>query len=169
MDTVEAIRVIALRDVLMGGSSYNLRFLHRWFSKTFSTPLQDVYALDINELLQAFFEEKYESMDEDEREQARQDLLESEEEKQTKISQRDADRAAEEELVKMSQTQNVAGVPLAGVAPPVNLEGLHDPVKLSSLPELPQNVKMDFVDDQEFEALLEGGFANQTKKREPII
>ncbi len=43
-------------------SEYNRRFIHRWYSRTFHTPLHDVMGLDPEDVLVAYFESNYEEM-----------------------------------------------------------------------------------------------------------
>lgn len=65
MDLAEehAIRTVALRDVLDGADpDYVRRFQFRWYSKTFAVPLPDVADLPLQDVLQAFWEERYEEM-----------------------------------------------------------------------------------------------------------
>lgn len=45
------------------------RFLCRWYSKTFHTPLPQVFDMPRDELIIAFWEEKFDAMSEDEKEQ----------------------------------------------------------------------------------------------------
>jgi hypothetical protein len=159
MDTVEAIRLIALRDVIKGGTEYSLRYLYRWYSKTFATPLAEVYDLDLHDLLQAFFEEKFEGMEPDALEETREELLLTEAQRAEEAAKMTADARAEAELLEMSR-QETQGLEKLTAAAPVTLE---------ELGPLPENTKLEFIPDDEFEALTSGGFATQTRKTEPII
>lgn len=114
--------------------------------------------MDPNELLQAFFEEKFENMDETEREEQRLALLEGEEERNAKEAQAAQEKAQEEDLVRMSKAANEA-----------SMEKMSTPVPLAELGPLPENTKMEFIEDAEMERLAAGGFANETRSRTPII
>lgn len=70
MDFVEAVRVIALRDVAntrrdppQGDSAYLMRTIRRWYSREFATPLSDVEDLPDEEVLQHYFECKFEALE----------------------------------------------------------------------------------------------------------
>ena len=100
MDSSEAIRLIALKAVLAarrrspdGGvdPSYGLRRVFRWYSKTFSTPLAEVELLPIDDVLQAYWEETYEDMKDEELETERQSMLEAPEDLAARQRQEDAD------------------------------------------------------------------------------
>lgn len=77
----KALQLIALRDVMQGTIDYHLRYVFRWYSRTFATPLHVVSGLPLDHVLQHFYECKYEDMDEHEREEERKRLLQSEKER----------------------------------------------------------------------------------------
>lgn len=56
-------------------SGFLLRQIFRWYSKTFHTPLADVDALPLHEVLEAWWEERYSDMSEEDLEAERQELL----------------------------------------------------------------------------------------------
>lgn len=59
---LKEIKEIALANVSDPTNEYYYRFVCRWFSKTFYTPLPDVYSLSVDEVLLAYFEEGYEKL-----------------------------------------------------------------------------------------------------------
>lgn len=67
MDDLEAVKILALRAVLKPTSdpTYRIRQIFRWFSKTFHTPLAEVEAMPLEDVLQHYFESDYEQMVED--------------------------------------------------------------------------------------------------------
>lgn len=81
MDPSTAIRLQALRTILSPewDSEYGVRRLYRWYSKTFFTPLAQALEVPFEDVLRAFWEDKYESLSEEELEEERQLLLESDE------------------------------------------------------------------------------------------
>lgn len=60
---IDAIRARALRSILQPDYEYNLRHIFRWYSRSFATPLHHVPNLPLEDVLQAFFEERYETME----------------------------------------------------------------------------------------------------------
>lgn len=96
MDLVHAIQLAALRDVLnqrqkdpVPDPDFFQRHVMRWYSKTFYTPLDQVEQLPLEDLLRAFFEERYENMAEDALEQERVELLKTDEDLKRDARQRD--------------------------------------------------------------------------------
>lgn len=66
MEIIEAVKINALNSVLNPDPEYQLRYMFRWYSKTFFTPLHMVPDLPLVEVLTAYFESSYENMKEDE-------------------------------------------------------------------------------------------------------
>lgn len=62
----QAIKTIAVSNVVNPDEEYFYRFICRWFSKTFATPLMEVYSLDPHTVLLHYFESRMEGMDEEE-------------------------------------------------------------------------------------------------------
>ena len=56
-----ALRILALKEALSPEPSHDffLRKVFRWYSKTFSTPLHQVYDLPLFDIMQAWYEELY--------------------------------------------------------------------------------------------------------------
>jgi hypothetical protein len=64
MDQIRALQIIALKEVLSENQSkdFQLRSIFRWYSKTFHTPLHVVEGLPEFDVLQAYFEDHYETL-----------------------------------------------------------------------------------------------------------
>jgi hypothetical protein len=92
LDIFTAIKIRALHAVLERPGEYTIRHIQRWYSKTFSTPLQEVQDIPIEEVLEAFYEELYEDQKPEDREEARLELIETPQE----IAQRLLDEGIEE-------------------------------------------------------------------------
>ncbi len=169
MDRVDALQLLALKSVLKPDEEYNLRYIFRWYSKTFATPLHVLPNLDLDEILTHFFEERYEAMSPEERDIEKARLLETPDERWQRQRAEDAEDMAEAELLKLSQEQNAKKLKeKQDMQAPVEALGLgtlpeteHQRVNVPE--KLPPDVKIQFVDDGEMEQLLNGGFANQTK------
>lgn len=67
MSFVESIRLLAMQAVLDSDPDYQLRSVLRWYSREFHTPLSEVYDIPIDEVIEAFYECKYEDMDDGQR------------------------------------------------------------------------------------------------------
>jgi len=86
----EQLRLISLRNVLSDDNEYHLRYIARWYSREFSTPLHEVYDLPIDFLLSEYYECSYAAMMEGtseqqaELEEAREAMLASEEKRKEK-------------------------------------------------------------------------------------
>jgi hypothetical protein len=65
MDIFEAVKINALQSVVNPDSDYYLRFMFRWYSKTFHTPLHVVPDLPLIDVLTAYYENMYENMKEE--------------------------------------------------------------------------------------------------------
>lgn len=109
LDYIDAIRLKALRAVLDPDASAWFRSVMRWYSREFSTPLKEVADLDIEEVLVAYFEEQYSSLkDGDEHGQETldrilQELIETQDERQTRKLKEKADEEQARELLKIAE------------------------------------------------------------------
>ena len=100
MDVYTAIRLNALSAVLSGDEQeYVFRYIFRWYSKTFATPLHLVEELPIEDVLTAYYETKYEDMKEPELDMEKASLLETDEEKTARLRKEDEDRAIEADIM----------------------------------------------------------------------
>jgi hypothetical protein len=172
-------------------SAYWLRHIFRWYSKTFSTPLHVVESLPLDHVLTAYYEERYESMNEQELEEAKALLLETPEERK----QREADEAAREaeEEIEAQRIEAEEQERLSRIAAKRSKQKLVEGEDLKPgqliletvggnqrvVAEIQQGrevdlpvaeteepvIKMEFVDDATFEARLEGlGTMDEPKK-----
>lgn len=91
MDFFKAIQIQALRDVIKKPGDYNIRYVHRWYSKTFHTPLYLVEDLPVDEILRAYFEELYEEMDEGRIEDEKRKLTETDAERAIRVKKEEED------------------------------------------------------------------------------
>jgi len=104
MDLYTAIRLNALSDVLSGDDTeYILRYIFRWYSKTFATPLHLVEELPLEDVLTAYYESKYEEMKEPELDMEKASLLETEEEKASRLRQEDEEAAVQADLMSKKE------------------------------------------------------------------
>jgi hypothetical protein len=73
---LQALRIIALKNVMVGSDAdAEWRHVCRWYSKTFHTPLAEVDDLPTFDVWQAFFEDRAENMDDEERQKELEEIL----------------------------------------------------------------------------------------------
>ena len=58
----KSIQIKAIEAVLDPDDTYSYRRICRWYSKTFHTPLQDVYQLDFEHVLSNYYESTFEEI-----------------------------------------------------------------------------------------------------------
>lgn len=167
MNKFDALNLIALKGALKPDGESNLRYVMRWYSKTFFTPLHDVPDLPIEDVWLAFFEERYHGMKREDLEEQVALALETPEERNSRVRAEEDAKAQEDAFVAMSEK-------MARTAPkPVPLPANPDPAGLlSQIPNLPEtmpdaanreavgplepDIKMTFVDPDEMERLMNG-------------
>lgn len=66
MISLKEIKDIALSNTMSEPTDYQYRNICRWYSKTFFTPLHQVFELPPHTVLLTFFEEGYKNMEEEE-------------------------------------------------------------------------------------------------------
>lgn len=179
MNTVDALRLIAMRAVTGGDSDYNIRYILRWYSKTFHTPLTTVEDLPLEDVLQTYFECRYEEMNEAERQQELERLLLSEEELARRRRQEDAEEAelaqfaklTEDQVQKKAEVGNKTKEAMAKVA--TGLQKLSEAVTETEKIEVKDpepvlkaqpDIHMTFIEDVDFDDVLEGSFGPPPKK-----
>ncbi len=179
MDLYQAIRLRAMRSVMRPDREFLIRKVLRWYSKTFFTPIAEVEEIPLEDVFQAYYEEMYEDMSEEDLEAERQELLITPEQRYDQIILEEANDAEMFEMGRMIAAEEAAKAKSTAKAKIVNQivnlqhqqPGPIAPVEMSEtdLPtaprELPPGITMTFVDEDEFEAALDGfGAMSQPKK-----
>lgn len=188
MELLKALQLRALRHVVLDTKDreYYLRHIFRWYSKTFHTPLHIVSTLPLVDVLTAYFEERFEDMDEDERHEELVRLTETDEERRAREAAIEAEkneaddyaaRVAKEEQERVAKLQAQARAqgkigPTDPIRPSLVDTGPQPPMLSPDLgiPDTPISkeeplIKMDFVSDETFEELLDGhGVMSQPDK-----
>lgn len=173
-----ALRLVALRDVLKEPSDYHLRHIFRWYSRNFHVPLPDVADLPMEDVLTNFYEAKYEDMDADQREDERLLLIQSDEERQKRAMDEDRDaydthefEREAEELAKEQQAAKAkkgrderddklivpdlpSGMKLPTMMPDSGIDPL-EPPPLKPGQKLPGGISMKFVSDADLQRLIQ--------------
>lgn len=76
LDLLRAIQLLAYDAVTSKPSDYLLRHIFRWYSRTLHVDIREVDSVPLEDVLQAYFECRYEEMDDHEREEVEARLRE---------------------------------------------------------------------------------------------
>jgi len=150
-----AIGLLALQSVAAPDMAAQTRHVLRWYSKTFSTPLHLVeQEIPLEDVWQAFFEEKYEALEPEELEQAVKDALTPPEERAEAEDRLKTEAVADDAFVKA--TEAAAAAPVPTQVPQILDTALKDTVNPAPKPEpkLEPDILFEFVDDAEMQQLL---------------
>lgn len=109
MNPFEAIRAKALASILTPDVESFLRHVFRFYSKTFNVPLPDVDDLPLEDVLLAYYEEVYEGMDEEAREEYLGYATESDEVREARLAQERTQKSADEEFFDKLDAEVKAG------------------------------------------------------------
>ena len=165
MNKYEALRLMALQGAYKPDAESNVRYVMRWYSKTFHTPLHQVYELPLEDVWLAFYEERYQALEKEDLEDAVAKALESPEARQEREMEDEAEKASALEFAKMSEAMNKVSKTVDKVKE--TLGAMKAPeATLPVVPSTPieEGIDMQFVDPEEMEKLLSGGMATDTKK-----
>jgi hypothetical protein len=158
MSLVDDLQILALKAVIDGDSDYNLRFVLRWYSKTFATPLHLVKTLPLPDVIQAFWESRYETMDEDALDDERLKIIETREERVARAIEADKEQMEVEEFMaensklvkKPGEIQPPSAIPYIKSMPETSLPDLQDvPIR-----KLPENMSIRFAPTDFFEEMI---------------
>jgi hypothetical protein len=134
------LRVISAAEVTRRAPSaaYSIRQIFRWYSKTFHTPLHVVQDIPLYDVVQAYYESHYESMEDEALQEEVHKLILSEEEKFQQALQEDAEEYSlaqlERELAEEAKQQA-----------PQTIESIAESKKQEVPVEMPE-IKMSFLD-----------------------
>lgn len=165
MSWLKATRILAFRAVEKEDPEYLLRFIMRWYSREFYTPLHEVEEQPLDEVLNHFFECRYESMDEHEREEEAELLRMTAEELEEKERREEEEARADDEFEKQFQEEakvhETTGLPKPAEAPaiPVAVMGQPLPTTFQELADkaevktIPENIEMKFIGADEMDEM----------------
>ena len=177
------IRILAMDAVVREPPEYFLRFIFRWYSRTFHTPLHHVERLPLEDVLQAYYEVKYEDMPEHEIEHEIKMLLETEEELRERRRLEDQEEAESLKFAREAAAQEASKVPesvvdrlaaatdkfqqaIKNLQPPETLPGPDTKLPDPKPTKLPPDIKMTFIEEDGFDDLLDKDFASRTQDDE---
>lgn len=170
LDYLKAIRLLAWNAVEKRPSDYLMRHIYRWYSKTFHVPLPQVDDLPIEDVLQAFFEERYENLPDEERDDEEERLRETRAERLAREArereEQESDdaffREAQAEAARQRQAAPVldkklpsserpflVAAPTMGEALPTHFAEVAQSKEAEKLREIPPEINMQFVGEDE--------------------
>lgn len=103
MDYPKAIQLNALHAVVKHDNEYMIRYILRWYSKTFFTPLHIVETLPFQDILQHYWETYYEDREAPEIEDDIKELTETPEEKASREEKEKVKKDKDEEFFKKAK------------------------------------------------------------------
>lgn len=174
MTFVEAIQLLAFRDVLLETPEYRVRSIQRWYSTTFNTPLLTVENdIPLAVVIQHYYETLFETMEPEQLEETKKLLLETDAQRRERLKAEDAEAAGSEEIHVMleEEAKRLAANPKAA-----NLPIAHTPRDGGQLPEtrlpdtlpqeLPPDIHLTFVTPEELERRVEDFGAVPSMKKQ---
>jgi hypothetical protein len=102
VDRMKNIQLQAMKAVVTPDDEALYRYVCRWFSSKFATPLMDVYDMPIDFVLQHYFEDMYENMSKEDRYTRTIELIESPAERQERLR-----KEAEEITQQVAQVRGI--------------------------------------------------------------
>jgi hypothetical protein len=165
MTFIEALQVLAFRDVVCKTPLYRIRAMQRWYSQTFSTPLYVVERdIPLPDVLQHYFEYQFETAEPEDLEETKKLMLETDEQRRVRLIAEDAQAASNEEFHAFLEQEAAKAAaapkknPSAPLVPsPARPPGIIPETHLpDTLPkDLPPEIEMKFVSPEELEQKLE--------------
>jgi hypothetical protein len=162
------LQAITLHQVVSDTAEYRLRLLYRWYSKTFATPLHLVPSLPLVDILVAFWESKYEEMNEVELEEERKRVIETDDERRARLVSEDVNHveddafaaAIEEQARQESKVKKIEDIKVPEdrairATAKVPEPSLPTPEEIKNLGPLPESVSIKFADTNFFDELIE--------------
>lgn len=143
MSFIDDLRKLALNSVINPHPDYNLRHIQREYSKKFSTPLHEVVELPIEYVLEHYFEDQFEQLDESELRKQALLLIETEEERAKREREEEEFMEIMEQTIKEETKEKDFSV--------VEAKPSLKPVESQELPEI--DVKI-IENDEEFDRLV---------------
>lgn len=172
MNTYDALKLIALKGAIKPDAESNVRYVLRWYSKTFHTPLHEVYNLPLEDVWFAYFEERYSDMERADLEEEVAMALESPEARDEREMAEEVEKAQDLTFAKLAEesNKNMANLPKAisqvqdAIQAMKSLQSDTPSVIAETAPIVEEDIQMEFIDEEEMEKIVsEGGMATKTK------
>lgn len=148
MDSVEHIEKIALARAVKLDKEGSIRFVLRWYSKTFHTPLHIVAEeIPLDDVWLAYFEEHFANMEPNDLDRAVELALEPPEDRAKREDKAAVNKADDDAFLEKTrkQAQEAAAKPQVPVI-----------AKVSEPVPVPEGIEMTFIDPAEMERLING-------------
>ena len=169
LDISKAIRILAFRAVETKEGGYTTRYVCRWYSREFHVPLPEVESIPFEEILQHFYECRYEAMEEEDIDEERRLLCETAAERiarekteaQQAINDDEFEKLIRDEVMaakKKAAAQGVVDKPVPAKEEAIRTEAesampdsLAKPKADPVVRNIPEGIKMEFADDGELD------------------
>lgn len=155
-----ASQILAMQAVLQPDLDFYVRRIFRWYSKNFSTPLHEVDHLPLVDVLTAYYEETYDSMNEEHREALRARLAETDEETAARVAKEDQAKDDDEDFLRMIEEKEMARIEEENKKPKAPVKKLDKGLvsQESDLPEIispPPDIKMSFIKESDMQDIID--------------
>jgi hypothetical protein len=188
LDLLKATRLLAFAAVEKRDADYLLRYILRWYSRTFATPLHEVDALPLEDVLEHYFECQAEDMEDEDKDEVLARLIETRSERLEREAKEAEEAVADDAFYKATLAEAAAArvattttdlnrklkdddgpiVPLAimGERLPVTFEDASTKVD-PKIKKISEGIRMEFVDAKEIEGLSEWDVLSDPKPGKP--
>lgn len=171
MSLFESLNLIALKGAVKPDGLSTMRYVMRWYSKTFHTPLHYVESeIPIADVWLAFYEEKYQGLSREELEEYISLALETPEQRAERLTNEARDQISEAEFAKMTEDAAKKKAVEAAVAKPVVPASLLNQVPVLpevSLPEpdfVQPDIEIEFMNPADMDKIMDGDFMGLKSK-----
>ncbi len=163
-DAILAVKRAAMLAVTNDTSEFNMREIQRWYSMCFSTRLEDVEALPIEDVCLHYFEVKYKEMTPEDRENEMRLLVETKSQRLDRLRREEDDdedflKSVEAEEIKKLTQKNLAiaqelAETRAAIAdtPEEEHASLGDDIK-QKIAESAEGIQMEFISEEEMDEM----------------
>jgi hypothetical protein len=162
----ESLNLIALEGAVKPDGLSTMRYVMRWYSKTFHTPLHVVVnQVPMEDVWLAFYEEKYQGLSREELQEFIDLAMETPEEREARLIREAQDEISEASFMKMTEeaakkqaekkAETVDPASLLSQVPVMN-----KPLPQASLPDIPvePDIEIEFINPTSMDQMLEGDF-----------
>lgn len=166
MNKHQAFQLIALNSAKKPDYESNTRYVLRWYSKTFHTPLHIVYDLPLDEIWLTYYEERYQEMTEEDLEAEIERVLETPDARNEREMAEELKKSEELTFMKMAEQSRKDHKNLKSSLDKAleTVKNLETSVSLPEAPVIEESIEMSFISDSEMEKLLNGDMAETPKK-----
>ena len=160
LDLLKAVRLCAIGAVKSRDADYTLRHIFRWYSRQFHVPLTEVDEVPLDDILQHYFECRYEDLDDEQLEEEEARLRETRPERLAREAREAREAESDDEFFREAQQEasktrkrldQKMEDPKSGPLAPLHNDPLPDAFRSvkadQKLREIPPDIKMEFADE----------------------